>query len=231
MSRDRFLAAGVELFEETGEWPKVESVQRELVRWRDTTNAKKEARRLPRRLGDLDGDRVVLGIRAIHRAEPGSSILEAFQIALREAWMNYRNRDRQRDPLLSVADLMNKSSLSETESWQAMKLLAAEGLVRKSTERVWEIVPTIRHYRSIRTVEGYLRRKRHFERRRCLRQAVSKPAAFGRYILRPESWVRVVVLSVLATLLAALLLWAGRELLASPPADDSAKASRQAARE
>lgn len=231
MSRDRFLAAAVELFEETGEWPKVEWVQRELVRWRDTTNAKKEARRLPRRLGDLNGDRVELGVRAIHQTEPGSSDLEAFQVALREAWISYRNRDRQRDPLLSVADLMNKTFLSEMESWRAMKLLAAEGLIKKSTERVWEIVPAIRHYRSIRTVEAYLRRKQRFERRRCFRQVVSKPVALGRYALRPGGWVRVVVLSVLATLIAALLLWVGKELFASPPADDSPKATRQVARE
>jgi hypothetical protein len=215
VSRDRFLAASVELFEETGEWPKVAWVQRELVHWRDGTNARREARRLPRRFGDLDGDRLVLGVRAIHRAEPGSPVLETFRIALREAWNNYRRGDRQADALLSVADLVNGTSLSEFQAWQAMTLLAAEGLVMKSTERVWTVVPTIRHYRSVRTVEDYLRRRKGFELRYCLRRSLSKPVDLIRHALRPDGWVRGVILAALGILLAALLLWAGKELTSS----------------
>lgn len=215
MSRERFISAGVELFEETGEWPKVEWVQRELVRWRDATNAQREARRLPRSLGDLDGDRLVLGVRAIHRAEPGSPVLETFRIALHEAWTTYRNGSRQADALISVTDLVNRSPLSEFEAWQAMKLLAAEGLVRKSTERVWTVMPTIRHYRSVRTLKDYLRRKRSFERRHCMRHPLARPIGLLRHLLRPEGWMRVVVLGALGILLAALVLWAGRALFSS----------------
>lgn len=53
MSRKLLVAAGVELFEETGEWPKIDWVQRALVNWRDETSAGREAKRLPASLGGV----------------------------------------------------------------------------------------------------------------------------------------------------------------------------------
>ncbi len=215
MSRDQFLYAAVELFEETGEWPKLDWLQQAV--WRDGTSVRREAKRLPRSLGDVEDDRLVLGVRAIHLADLSSPLLECFLVALRAAWARYRGTRPPTDVLLSISDLMNETSMSEVEAWQAMKLLAGEGLVKKSSGRVWAVLPAIRHYRGTRTVEAYLRRKRGFERRHWLRCAVTKPIRVGRKLWRPGGWVRAVALACLATLLAGFVLWVGKEVFASSP--------------
>lgn len=216
MSRDRFLAAGVSLLEDTGEFPKLEWVQRSLVGWRDETNARREAKRLPQSLGAVEDGRVILKVRAIHRDDPGSNLLEAFRIGLRFAWTRYRAGKPPTDVLISASDLANDSNLSEDEARMAIQLLEVEGLARKATERVWAVAPTIRHYKSAHTVEAYLRRKRGFERRHYLRCLLGKPGKHLRRAMRPEGWIRTVVLAAVAILLAALLLWLGGILFASP---------------
>lgn len=222
MSRDRFLAAGVELFEETGEWPKIDWVQLALVGWRDDTNAGLEARRLPASLGGVKNGRVILGVRAFYKAEPSSRLLEAFRIGLREAWRRYRQGDPPADVLLSVSDLVNDANLSEAEAKQAIELLAVEGLVEKKTERVSRVVSAIRHYKTTQTIEEYLERKREFERKHCLRRFWNKSTDFLREAIRPEGWVGKLLLGALAILLAALALWIGKELFgsASLPSDE-----------
>jgi len=216
VSRKLLVAAGVELFEETGEWPKMDWVQRALVNWRDETNAGREAKRLPASLGGVKEGRLILGVRAFHETEPGSRLLEAFRVGLRESWTRYRFGNPPADVLLSISDLVNRAHLSEAEAKRTIELLAVEGLVKKKTERVWMVVPTIRHYKSAKTIEEYLEVKRRFERKRCLRHSRARLTRPFRGTLRPDGWVGGVVIATLATLFATLALWIGATFFGSP---------------
>lgn len=220
MSRERLVAAGTGYFEETGEWPKVDWVQRALVKWRDDTNAGREAKRLPPSLGGVEDGRLILGVRAFHQTEPSSRLLETFWIGLREAWTRYLHGSPPADALLSVTDLVNDAGLSELEARQTVELLAVEGLVEKKTERVWRVVPTIRHYRSARSVENYLEMKRRFERKQCMRRARARGTKPFRRALRANGWVGAVIIATLATLLATLALWIGQEVFGPSPKGD-----------
>lgn len=216
MSRKLLVAAGVELFEETGEWPKIDWVQGALVTWRDETNARREARRLPARLGGVKNGRLVLGVQAFHETEPGSRLLEAFRIGLREAWTRYRNAIPPADALLSVADLENQASLSVDEAKRTIELLAVEGLLERKTERVWKIAPTIRYYKTAKTVEEYLEVRRRYERKRCFRRIPARAIQPLRGTLESDGWARPLIITTFATLLAALALWIGEEIFGSP---------------
>jgi hypothetical protein len=216
LSRRLLVAAGVELFEETGEWPKIDWVQQALVTWRDETNARREARRLPSRLGGVKDGRLVLGVRAFYEAEPSSPLLEAFRIGLREAWRSYRSATPPTEALLSASDLVNRANVSAVEAEQAIELLSVEGLLERRTERVGRVVPTIRHYRAASTVEEYLEVKGRFERRRRRRRLSAGVARPLRGALRSEGWIRAVLVATLATLLAALALWIGEEVFDFP---------------
>jgi hypothetical protein len=221
MSRDRFLAAGVELFEETGEFPSLKSVQRELEGWRDETDARREARRLPPSLGGLEGEQVVLAVRAVERVEPGSPLLDGFPAGLREALATYRRRDRKEAPTISVADLIRRVGLSEFRARQVLQLLVAEKLVTKVGSGVWEVSPSVRHYRSVRTVEDYLRKKRAFERRRCRRSTLCKPFGTVRATMGKEGAVRAAAIAAAGILLAGAVGWAVTVVVGAP-ADSAA---------
>jgi hypothetical protein len=218
MSRDRFLTAGVEIFEETGEFPTIRLVQRELEGWHDDTSARREARRLPPSLGDLEGERVVLYVRAIQRADPASPLLGTFHDGLRVAVRIYRKRDRRAAVLIRPADLIKRAGLSEFEARQALNMLAAERLVEKAG-KAWEVMSAVRHYRSAKSADDYLRRKRKFERSWCRRRTFARPLDFARRILGREGLIRAVVISAAAILLASFAIWIGRELLAADSSD------------
>jgi hypothetical protein len=220
MSRDRLVAAGMELFDETGEWPKVDWVQRALVTWRDDTNASREARRLPASLGVVEDGRLILGVRAFHQTEPGSRLVETFWIGLREAWRRYLHGNPPDDVLLSVSDLVNHAHFTEVEAKKTIEMLAVEGLVEKKTERVWAVVPAIRHYKSARSVDDYLEMKRRFERKRCLRRAPTKSIKPLQRLLRADRWVGALIIATLATLLATFALWIGEEAFGPSPNSD-----------
>jgi hypothetical protein len=211
MSRGRFLAAAVGLFEETGEFPLLKPVQRELEGWRDDTNARREARRLPPSFGSLEGERVVLGVRAFERAEPSSPVLERFPAGLHEALTIYRRRDRVEVPTISVADLIRQAGMSELRAHQVLQLLAAEKLVEKVRSGVWEVLPPVRHYRSVRTVDDYLRKKRAYERHRCWAATICKPIHLVRRALGKEGPARAVLVAAAGILLAAAVAWVVRD--------------------
>jgi len=211
MSRQRFLQAATNLMEETGEHPAVEEVDRKLAIWHDETSARHEAARLPRSLGVVEGGRVYLFVRGIEQADRGSAMLERFPAALRAAREIYGNRDR-RDPLISVADLIKQVGTSESVAWQVLRLLEAEKLVKKVRAGVCEVLPNVRRYRSVRTVDDYLARKRGFERRSCRRKALRRPFTVVAGALAREGRGWAIVIGAAGILLASLLLWAGAEL-------------------
>jgi hypothetical protein len=220
MSRDRFLQAATSLIKETGEHPAIEEIDRRLASWQDETSARREAARLPRNLGAIKEGRVYLFVRGVEQAERGSAMLERFPAALREAREIYGNRDR-RDPLISVADLIKQVGVSESVAWQVLRLLEAEKLARKVRTGVCEVLPHVRRYSSVRTVEDYLDRKREFERRSCRRRTFRKPLTLAAAGLKRESRTWAVVVGAAGILLAALVLWIGKELTTqnhgSPP--------------
>jgi len=211
MSRNRFLTAGVELFEDTGEFPTLGLVQRELETWHDETSARREAERLPPSLGDVEDGRVVLYVRAIQRTDPASPLLETFHAGLRVGVRMYRRRDRKAIVSIAPADLIKRAGMSEFEARQALHMLAAEGLLERAG-KVWKVAPAVRHYRSAKDADDYLRRKKKFERRRCRRQTFSRPRDFLRGILEKEGFVRAVIISATAIVLATFVLWIGKEL-------------------
>lgn len=218
MSRHRFLQAAARHLEETGEHPQVVDIDRRLESWADETSARHEAARLPRTLGTVKEGRVFLFVRGVEQAEPGSAMLERFPAGLREARLIFRDR---KEPLISIADLIRSTGMSESVAWQVLRLLEAEKLATKVRTGVCEVLPTVRRYRSVRTVEDYLVKKRAFERRRCWRATFRKPLDLMGRAVKREGPARKVIISAAGILLATLVLWIGKELTSggseSPP--------------
>jgi len=199
-------------------WPTVALLQNDMVENHDRSDARREASRLPASLGRLDEeDRVVLTLAGIYRAEPNHTIVDDFERALKLVSQKYRRRrDRRTEATVSVEDLVECLSFTEVQARRTLILLESERLVTVSGEAKFVIEPEIHHFLYVRNAKGYVRTKAKRDRQRCIAR---KREAVAGATIGDRGGIRKIVLTVLATVLAAFVLWIGHQLW---PADEEA---------
>lgn len=221
-SCERFVAAAVVHFEETGEWPKVPDVQRRLTKWLEWADARKEAKRLPASLGRIDAkDRVIVAVRGIYLVDPASRMLDDFQAAVLLATDCYRN-DRSIEATLSRSQLAAELGDDELRSRRTTALLEAESLIEPGppvegesviTQEIWRFLPA-------RLITDYVRIKAEADEPRGLARLRRIPAGVAGWLFGQGTrvWEKLLVgvlIFLIGTMLVAVLAWGVRELTSS----------------
>jgi predicted transcriptional regulator len=207
-------------------------VQNVLVEYHDSSDARLAASRLPSRLGRTEGkNHVVLTFPGVYEADPNHEIVEDFERSLVDLSRTYRRwGNRLEEAAVSVEEVAFRLKLSESRAQCAMTLLEAEGLVAPASKRRrFVITPEMRHYLYVRSPKDYIKIKAKRERRRCL---IRKGRLISRATLGDRKGIRKIILGALAIVVAAVILWTGRQLRpttevpTSPPPGSSAPHGR-----
>lgn len=232
----RFLAAAVDHFADTGEWPKVDLLQNRMVELYEPVDATREAKRLRYGHGRCRDDEVVVSVRGIFHAEPNHPLLEDFEHALRIATRLYRKGVSRIEATISYRDLVAKRSFSKARAERAIKLLETESLVAPAPAGAptMVILPRMRRFLRVRGVEEYVERQKRLDRRRRLKRLAGKPLAPLRWLSREGksigAKIAVGVLALVAgSILLAGIVWGVRQLAesASGPAPTPAPRAGQ----
>jgi hypothetical protein len=208
MSSRLFLAATVDHFSDTGEWPPLKLLQKALTQSQDSADARREAKRLPYGHGRREKDRVVLSVRGIFGAKPNHALLDEFERVLKLAGELYERSERWVEATISYRTLIDRFSFSEHQAKRAIALLEAEALVTDSScgAQIKVILPRIRNFLNVRTVDEYVKKRADLDRKRRIKRLLRKPLNLLRWFDGEDTKNRdKILVGALAALLAAVL--------------------------
>lgn len=215
---ERFLDLIYMRFEESGDWPRADDLQRELLHWRDNLDVFERAERLPPALGGLTPDsRVFLTVAGLARLDAARQCLKDFLEVIRLAVSRYRDGDLGAAPKLRPEDLASDLSLSNRRVNRITKILASGCPIFQEDEsdHSFAITSEIRHFVAVQSVRDYLRVLNRLERRRE-RTAPQSDHGIRAWLARRQiaiwEWI---VITVAAGLIVAACVWGASQLTSS----------------
>jgi hypothetical protein len=214
----RFLELVYMRFDESGEWPRAEALQRDLLHLRDDLDVFERAEQLPRSLGALSGDsRVFLTVTGLAHLDAARDFLDDFLRVLILAVGRYRDGDRNITPQVCERDLIDALSLPDCRASRVLKIMAsgcrpfAEGTIDHSVT----VTPDVRHFVSVRSVRDYVKVLRKLERRHQ-REAPRALGSVRAWLGRRQIAIwESIIIAVVTGLIVAAAAWGISRLMSS----------------
>jgi hypothetical protein len=213
---ERFLDLIYMRFEQSGDWPRADDLQRELLHWRDSLDVFERVERLPPVLGGLTPDsRVFLTVAGLARLDDARQCLKDFLEVLRLAVSRYRDGDLGTTPKLRPEDLASDLSLSDRRVARITKIVASCPIFQEeASDHSFAITSEIRHFVAVQSVRDYLRVLNRLERQRERKAPVSDCGLRAWLVRRQIAIWEWIAIAVAAGLIVAVCIW-GVSLLAS----------------
>jgi|HubBroStandDraft_4_1064222.scaffolds.fasta_scaffold95539_2 hypothetical protein len=206
---DRFLDLVYMRFEESGQWPRVDDLQRDLLRLRDDLDVFACAEQLPSALGGMsDDNRVFLTVSGLAYLDAARDFLNDFLAVIQLAVGRYRDGERGTTPRLCENDLLGQLSLGDRRANRVMKVLGAGCplFTENELDHSFAITSDIRHFVSVRSVRDYVTILNRLERRRQ-RKAFRTRGGIRAWLARRQIaiWEWIVITVVAGLILAACI--------------------------
>jgi hypothetical protein len=160
--RLRLFQVVFDLFDETGEWPSVANLERQLVDEMDVYDVLEDMRHPWANVENGPEGKIVLRLPAIVRCNRHRGVTDAFMSALRAAVRAYFSKTET--PEITQALLVSEEHLSNLRAHQALRIYYAESLWSGINGKVpgdWivKVDRSVRPYRDVSTIEEYIERK------------------------------------------------------------------------
>lgn len=202
-------------FEQSGDWPNAERLQRQVTRVHDDLDVIDCAESLPGRLGNyLPDGRISLSVRALAYVDDADELIGDFVRTLRLAVRRYRDEDASPSPVLRESDLASLVS-DPGRLRRLLALLIVERAIFAEVEggtAAVRITPEARHFVGVRTLEDYLRVRERLARKSMTRRRRGVVTRLPRWFRRRQvsigEWIVIGLVSSLGAAICVAIVGA-----------------------